>query len=111
VGQPVLIPGSMGTASYLLVGTEEAERLSFGSTAHGAGRVMSRHEAKRRFRGEQIKKELEQRGISLKSTGWKGVAEEAAQAYKDVDEVVKVSHELGIGRLVARMVPVGVMKG
>jgi len=111
VGQPVLIPGSMGTASYILVGTSEAERLSFGSTAHGAGRVMSRHEALRRFRGEAIKQELEQKGIELRSTSWKGVAEEAPQAYKDVDEVVRISHKAGIGRLVAKVVPMGVMKG
>lgn len=111
VGQPVIIPGSMGTASYILVGTSEAEELSFGSTAHGAGRMMSRHEALRRFRGEQIKQELESKGIELKSTNWKGVAEEASQAYKDVDEVVRVSHRAGIGKLVARVVPVGVMKG
>ncbi|MDH7512391.1 MAG: RtcB family protein [Clostridiales bacterium] len=110
-GQPVIIPGSMGTASYLLVGTREAEDLSFSSTAHGAGRVMSRHEALRRFRGEQIRDELEKKGIELQSTSWKGVAEEASAAYKDVDEVVRVSHEVGIGRLVARVVPVGVMKG
>jgi tRNA-splicing ligase RtcB len=111
VGQPIIIPGSMGTASYILVGTREAEQLSFGSTAHGAGRVMSRHEAIRRFRGEQIKQDLENRGIELQSTSWKGVAEEASQAYKDVDEVVKVSHEVGIGKLVAKVIPVGVMKG
>jgi tRNA-splicing ligase RtcB len=111
VGQPVLIPGSMGTSSYILVGTNLAEERSFGSTAHGAGRVMSRHEAKRRFRGEEIKRELEQRGIELRSTSWKGVAEEASQAYKDVDEVVRVSHEAGLGQLVAKVVPVGVMKG
>lgn len=111
VGQPVIIPGSMGTASYILVGTSEAEKLSFGSTAHGAGRLMSRHEALRRFRGEKIKQELERKGIELKSTSWKGVAEEASGAYKDVDEVVKVSHEVGIGKLVARVVPIGVMKG
>jgi len=111
VGQPVIIPGSMGTASYILAGTEEAERLSFGSTAHGAGRVMSRHEARRRFRGERIKEELERKGIELECTSWRGVAEEASQAYKDVDEVVRVSHEVGIGKLVARVVPVGVMKG
>jgi tRNA-splicing ligase RtcB len=110
-GQPVIIPGSMGTASYLLVGTKEAEELSFGSTAHGAGRVMSRHEALRRFRGEQIRDELQKKGIELKSTSWKGVAEEASGAYKDVDEVVRVSHQVGIGCLVARVVPVGVMKG
>jgi tRNA-splicing ligase RtcB len=111
VGQPVLIPGSMGTSSYILVGTKLAEERSFGSTAHGAGRVMSRHEAKRRFRGEEIKRELEERGIELRSTSWKGVAEEASQAYKDVDEVVRVSHETGLGKLVAKVVPVGVMKG
>lgn len=111
VGQPVLIPGSMGTASYILVGTSEAEKLSFGSTAHGAGRVMSRREALRRFRGEEIKQELERKGIELKSTSWKGVAEEASGAYKDVDEVVKISDAVGIGKLVARVVPIGVMKG
>jgi len=110
-GQPVIIPGSMGTASYLLVGTAGAEELSFSSTAHGAGRVMSRHEALRRFRGEQIRDELQKKGIELRSASWKGVAEEAAAAYKDVDEVVRVSHEVGIGCLVARVVPVGVMKG
>jgi len=111
VGQPVIIPGSMGTASYVLAGTAEAEELSFGSTAHGAGRIMSRHEATRRFRGERIRDELAQRGIELRATGWKGVAEEASAAYKDVDEVVRVSDEVGLGRLVARVVPVGVMKG
>jgi len=111
VGQPVIIPGSMGTASYILAGTSEAEGKSFGSTAHGAGRLMSRHEALRRFRGEKIKQELENRGIELKSTSWKGIAEEASSAYKNVDEVVEVSHKVGIGRLVARVVPIGVMKG
>jgi len=111
VGQPVIIPGSMGTASYILAGTREAEALSFSSTAHGAGRVMSRHEAVRRFRGEQIRDELARRGVELKSTSWKGVAEEASAAYKDIDEVVRVSHEAGLGRLVARVVPIGVMKG
>jgi tRNA-splicing ligase RtcB len=110
-GQPVIIPGSMGTASYLLAGTAAAEALSFGSTAHGAGRVMSRHEALRRFRGEKIRDDLARRGIALVSTSWKGVAEEASEAYKDVDEVVRVSHETGLGRLVARVVPIGVMKG
>jgi len=111
VGQPVIIPGSMGTASYLLAGTAAAEALSFGSTAHGAGRVMSRHEALRRFRGEKIRDDLARRGIELMSTSWKGVAEEASEAYKDVDEVVRVSHEVGLGRLVARVVPIGVIKG
>jgi len=110
-GQPVIIPGSMGTASYILAGTAEAENLSFSSTAHGAGRLMSRHEAIRRFRGEQIRDDLQRLGIELKSTSWKGVAEEASAAYKDVDEVVRTSHEVGLGRLVARVVPLGVMKG
>jgi tRNA-splicing ligase RtcB len=110
-GQPVIIPGSMGTVSYILAGTREAEELSFGSTAHGAGRVMSRHEALRRFRGEKIRDDLARRGIELRSTSWKGVAEEASEAYKDVHEVVRVSHEVGLGRMVARVVPVGVMKG
>jgi tRNA-splicing ligase RtcB len=72
---------------------------------------MSRHEAIRRFRGEKIKQDLERKGIELRFTGWKGVAEEASAAYKDVDEVVRVSHKVGIGKLVARVVPVGVMKG
>jgi tRNA-splicing ligase RtcB len=95
----------------VLVGTAEAEELSFSSTAHGAGRLMSRNEALRRFRGEQIRDDLARRGIELKSTSWRGVAEEASAAYKDVEEVVRVSHQVGLGRLVARLVPVGVMKG
>jgi tRNA-splicing ligase RtcB len=111
VGQPVLIPGSMGTASYILVGTKKAEEVSFGSTAHGAGRVMSRHEAINKFSGEQIKTELAKRGITIKGASNKGIAEEASAAYKDVDEVVRVSHAAGIGNLVARVVPVAVMKG
>ncbi len=111
VGQPVIIPGSMGTASFILAGTDAAEELSFGSTAHGAGRLMSRQEALRRFRGEKIRDDLARRGIELQSTSWKGIAEEAAEAYKDVDEVVRVSDAVGLGRLVARVVPIGVMKG
>ncbi|MEM4336576.1 MAG: RtcB family protein [Candidatus Woesearchaeota archaeon] len=111
LGQPVIIPGSMGTASYLLLGTKKAEEISWGSTAHGAGRLLSRHEALRKWRGEQIKSSLERKDIELKSASWKGVAEEAPEAYKDIDEVVKVSHEIGIGKMVARLVPLGVMKG
>lgn len=111
VGQPVIIPGSMGTASYILAGTDEAERLSFGSTAHGAGRQMSRKEASRRFRGEAVQKELHKRGIHLRASSWKGVAEEASEAYKDIDEVVRISHEAGLGKLVAKVKPVAVMKG
>jgi tRNA-splicing ligase RtcB len=111
VGQPVIIPGSMGTSSYILAGTAEAEEKSFGSTAHGAGRVMSRHEALKRFRGERIRDALAERGIELRTANLRGVAEEASEAYKDVDEVVRVSDEAGLGRLVARVIPVGVMKG
>ncbi len=110
-GQPVIIPGSMGTSSYVLAGTAEAEAKSFGSTAHGAGRVMSRHEALKRFRGERIRDDLAARGIELQTSNLRGVAEEASEAYKDVDEVVRVSDEAGLGRLVAKVVPVGVMKG
>lgn len=112
VGQPILLPGSMGTASYILVGTKKAEEVSFGSTAHGAGRVMSRHEALRHWRGEEVKKRLkEQKDIELKSASWKGLAEEAPGAYKNVDEIVRVSHGIGIGNMVARLVPLGVLKG
>ncbi len=110
-GQPVFIPGTMGTASYVLVGTSEAEGKSWGSTAHGAGREMSRAEATRRFRGEQVAKELEQQGILIKAASWKGIAEESAPAYKDVDEVCKVSNAVKLGKLVARLVPIGVVKG
>jgi tRNA-splicing ligase RtcB len=111
VGQPVLIPGSMGTASYVLVGTERGMKETFGSTAHGAGRVMSRHAALKQFRGEKVKKELQSKGIYVRSASWKGIAEEAPGVYKDIDEVAKVSHEAGIGNLVARLIPVGVVKG
>ena len=110
-GQPVIIPGSMGTSSYLLVGTKEAEQLSFGSTAHGAGRVMSRSQAIRTIRGEQIKEELSKQDIEIEAGGWKSIAEEAPQAYKDVDEVVKVSDKVGLTKLVARLKPLAVMKG
>ena len=111
VGQPILIPGSMGTASYVLVGTKKAEEISFSSTAHGAGREMSRHEALRRYTGEGIRKDLEARNIFIKSASLKGIAEEAPGAYKDVDEVVEVSHQSGIGNKVARLKTIGVIIG
>ena len=111
IGQPVIIPGSMGTSSYVLVGTKKAEQLSFGSTAHGAGRVSSRSAALRNLRGEEVKKDLEKKGIEVISGSWKGLAEEAPQVYKDIDEVVSVSHKAGIGNLVARVIPLAVMKG
>ncbi|MCK5043061.1 MAG: RtcB family protein, partial [Candidatus Aenigmarchaeota archaeon] len=111
VGQPVLIPGSMGTSSYILAGTEKAMEISFGSTAHGAGRVMSRFAAIKKFRGETVKKELEAKGISVRAASWKGISEEAPGVYKDVDEVVRVSDAAGIGKLVAKVRPMGVLKG
>jgi len=111
IGQPVLIPGSMGTSSYVLVGTKKAEEVSWGSTAHGAGRVMSRHEALRQFRGETIKQELEKKDVVVEAGGWKSIAEEAPGVYKDIDEVVKISHEVGIGNLVVKVKPLAVMKG
>ncbi len=111
VGQPIIIPGSMGTASFVLVGTATAAEKSFASTAHGAGRVMSRHEANKQFTGEGTKKELEQQHIYVKAASWKGISEEAPGAYKDIDEVVKVSHDAGIGNLVVRLKPLGVVKG
>ena len=111
VGQPVLIPGSMGTASWVLLGSEKAMSLSFGSTAHGAGREMSRSGAKRQYRGDQVLRELERRGIYVKGDSMETVVEEVDAAYKSVDEVVEVSHRVGIGTKVARLVPLGVVKG
>jgi tRNA-splicing ligase RtcB len=111
VGQPVLIPGTMGTASYVLRGTEIAMEETFGSTAHGAGRKMSRAGAKRIYRGEEVQKALEKKGIVIKASSLPVVAEEAPGAYKDVDEVVQTAHDAGISLLVAKMVPLGVSKG
>ncbi len=111
VGQPVIIPGSMGTASYLLAGTEGSEAASFGSAAHGAGRVMSRNQARKQFPARKIRGELRSMGIELAAVSKKGVSEEASGAYKDVEEVVRVSREAGLGRPVARLLPGGVIKG
>lgn len=111
VGQPVLIPGTMGTASYVLVGTDIAMEETFGSTAHGAGRKMSRAGAKRTYRGEKVKKILEDRGIIIRATSMPVIAEEAPGAYKDVDNVVRTSHKAGISMMVGKMVPLGVAKG
>ena len=110
-GQPVLIPGSMGTSSYVLAGTKKAEETSWSSTAHGAGRIMSRGEALRKKSGEQVEKELLSKGIIIESGSRKGIAEEAPEAYKDIDEVVKISCEAGIGKLVVKLKPLGVIKG
>ena len=111
VGQPVLVPGSMGTASYVLVGTQKALELTFGSTCHGAGRVMSRRKARKRVQGSELRKELEEQGIVVRAGSMKGLAEEAPAAYKDVNRVVEVVHGLGIARKVARLRPLGVIKG
>ncbi len=111
IGQPIIIPGSMGTASYVLVGTEKGMSESLGSTAHGAGRVMSRHQAKDEFKGQTLVKELGEQGITIRGHSMSGLAEEAPGAYKDIDEVVKVSDELGIARAVVRLKPLGVVKG
>lgn len=110
-GQPVLVPGSMGTASWVLVGTQGSMDLAFGSTCHGAGRVMSRAQAKRQIRGDRLKDDLEAKGIRVRAGSLPGLAEEAPQAYKDVDAVVQVVSEAGIARKVARLVPMAVVKG
>ncbi|MBI4199138.1 MAG: RtcB family protein [Chloroflexi bacterium] len=111
VGQPVLIPGDMGRYSYLAVGTQAAMELSFGSTCHGAGRTQSRTSAKRLLKGHDIQQELEARGIIVMAQGWASLAEEASIAYKDVADVVDVAQGAGISRKVARMRPLGVVKG
>ena len=110
-GQPVIVPGDMGTASYLCVGTEGAMKETWGSTCHGAGRVLSRHEAIRRSRGRNIAKELMDKGIYVRAASREVLAEEMPEAYKDVDQVVTVCDGAGISKLVARLKPIGVMKG
>ncbi len=109
-GQPVLLPGSMGTASYVLVGTEKGEE-SFFSTAHGAGRAMSRHAAMKAISGKEVVEKLKQKGIIVKCRSLKGIAEEAPLAYKDIDSVVEVIHQAGLSKKVARLVPLAVIKG
>ncbi len=111
IGQPVIIPGSMGTASWVLVGTADSMARSFGSTCHGAGRVMSRAKAKKEVRGELLRNELEHRGIAVRAGSMPGLAEEAPQAYKDVDVVVETVSAVGIARKVARLRPVAIIKG
>lgn len=111
IGQPVLIPGSMGTCSYVLVGTEQAMRETFGSVCHGAGRVMSRHAAKRGISPKQVRNQLEAQGIIARSATRDGLTEERPEAYKDVSEVVRVVHNAGLAKRVARLTPLAVMKG
>lgn len=108
-GQPVLIPGTMGTASYVLTGITGGQ--AFHSTCHGAGRLLSRHAAVRTVPGRELRARLEQRGISVRAASWKGLAEETPEAYKDVDAVVEASQAAGLCRTVARLTPLGVVKG
>lgn len=111
VGQPVFIPGSMGTASWVLAGADGSEERSFGTTCHGAGRALSRTQARRRVTGGELRRQLEADGIEVRCGSAKGLAEEAPFAYKDVDRVVDVVDRVGIARKVARLVPIGVVKG
>jgi tRNA-splicing ligase RtcB len=111
VGQPVLIPGSMGTASYLCVGQPNSMEISFGSSAHGSGRELSRTKAIKKHWGSEVRKELNKMGISIKAASDKVIAAEAPDAYKDIDQVVQVSHDLGIVKKVVRLVPLAVAKG
>ncbi|WP_055492361.1 RtcB family protein [Streptomyces sp. TP-A0356] len=108
-GHPVLVPGTMGTASYVMVGTPGND--AFSSSAHGAGRVWSRHQALRRVRGEELRALLESQGVSVRPSSWRGLAEEAPDAYKDVDAVARATEGAGLARLVVRLVPLGVVKG
>ena len=111
VGQPVLIPGTMGTSSYILVGTERSMEIAFGSSCHGAGRRLSRAQAKKKVTGSQLRQELQNRGIIIRSDSDPGLAEEAPLAYKDVDNVVNVVQDAGLARKVARVRPIAVIKG
>jgi tRNA-splicing ligase RtcB len=111
VGQPIFIPGDMGRYSYVLVGTEGAFNETFGSTCHGAGRMMSRKQAKRTAKGRAIVRELEDRGILIRAASRATVDEEISEAYKDVKDVVQVVHRAGIGKMVAQLKPMGVLKG
>lgn len=111
VGQPVLIPGDMGTASFVLLGTDEAMNQTFGSCCHGAGRTKSRKQAMKEAAGRDLYQDMEKRGVIVMSTGRRTVAEEMPEAYKNVGDVVDVAHRAGIGRKVARLRPVGCVKG
>ena len=110
-GQPVLIPGDMGTHSFLLLGTDEAMAQTFGSTCHGAGRVMSRRQATRMFRADEVRSQLQRKGIYVHAASMKGIVEEAPDVYKDILDVVRIANGAGISSTVARMSPMGVVKG
>jgi tRNA-splicing ligase RtcB len=111
LGQPVLIPGDMGRASFVLIGTEKSMEETFGSTCHGAGRVMSRHQAIKKAKGRAIWREMEDSGILVRSAGKRTLAEEMSEAYKDISSVVDVVHKAGISKKVAKLKPLGVVKG
>jgi tRNA-splicing ligase RtcB (3'-phosphate/5'-hydroxy nucleic acid ligase) len=111
VGQPVIIPGSMGTASYLMVGTKKSEELAWGSTSHGAGRVMSRSQAINTISSDEVVDELHRNDIEIEAGSKKGISEEAPQAYKNIDEVVEICDKLGLAKKVARLKPLAVIKG
>jgi tRNA-splicing ligase RtcB len=110
-GQPVIIGGSMETGSYLLAGTDGAMKETWGSTAHGSGRTMSRTQAKQMFHGETLQKDMAAKGIYVKTVSYAGLAEEAGKAYKDIDEVIDAAHNAGISRKVVKFVPIGNIKG
>lgn len=111
VGQPVIIPGTMGTYSYIAVGTERAMRETFGTTCHGAGRSLSRTQASKQVSGREVLDQLKRQGIEVRAASLRGLAEEAPLAYKDVNNVIDVCHEAGLSRKVARLAPMGVVKG
>jgi tRNA-splicing ligase RtcB len=111
LGQPVIIGGSMETGSYLLLGTKGAEENTFGSTAHGSGRTMSRAQAKHQFRGDQLQKEMEKKGIIVRTDSLSGLAEEAGAAYKNIDEVIETCHQAGISKKIVRFLPIANIKG
>lgn len=111
IGQPVIIPGSMGTYSYVLVGTEKAMEETFGSTCHGAGRTLSRHKAKKIMSADEAVSKLRERGVFIQATTKSGITEEIPEAYKNVSQVVEVVHQAGISKKVAKLKPIGVIKG
>ncbi len=111
IGQPVLIPGDMGRSSYVIVGTKRAMKETFGSTCHGAGRLMSRHQAIKAAKGRAIAKELENKGIIVRGASRDTIVEEIPDAYKDVNDVVNVVHWAGISKKVVKLIPMGVIKG
>jgi tRNA-splicing ligase RtcB len=111
IGQPVLIGGTMGTSSYILAGTEEGMKVAFGSACHGAGRAMSRTQAKKKWNGRDVVKSLEDQGVTVRGHSYTGIAEEAPESYKDVTEVVDAAHHAHLARKVARVKPIACVKG